>query len=155
MLTGTPVQNNLLELWALFHFLYPSIFTAASERMFKEAFDLTNGKYELPFVSACQKLLSAIMLRRTKDVISGDVPPREELTVFIPLSEAQRFWTYRLLTRVDSVALDHIFKGKLDDDVDHGRREVLSHLENQVERHASDRNGSSGSGNKGGFSILL
>jgi hypothetical protein len=61
------------------------------------------------------------MLRRTKAVVVGDeVPPREELTVFIPLTDTQRFWTYRLLTRIDTPNLQKIFSDrpaiKLDDE---------------------------------------
>ncbi|PCH42878.1 hypothetical protein WOLCODRAFT_90021 [Wolfiporia cocos MD-104 SS10] len=101
ILTGTPVQNNLVELWGILRWLYPTVFTAASERIFKDAFDLTRGLYSLPFLKAVEKLLATIMLRRTKANVELSVPPREELTVFVPMTEAQRFWTYRLLTRMD------------------------------------------------------
>lgn len=37
------------------------------------------------------------------------MPPRDELTVFLPLTEVQRFWTYRLLTRLDEDDLRGIF----------------------------------------------
>lgn len=96
VLTGTPVQNNLVEVWGLLHFLYPNIFTAKTEQKFLQSFDLSKGIYDVPFLGAVQKLLSIIMLRRTKSVVSLDVPPRDEVTVFIPLTEAQRFWHYRL-----------------------------------------------------------
>lgn len=109
-MTGTPVQNNLLELWGLLHWLYPSVFTGASERLFKDSFDLSRGSYTIPFLNASKKLVSTIMLRRTKAVVAvDDVPPREELTVFIPLTETQRFWTYRLLTKMDTPDLHKIF----------------------------------------------
>jgi SWI/SNF-related matrix-associated actin-dependent regulator of chromatin subfamily A member 5 len=104
------VQNNLLELWGLLHWLYPSIFTDASERLFKNSFDLSRGSYSIPFLNTATQFLSTIMLRRTKAVVVGDeLPPREELTVFIPLTDAQRFWTYRLLTKMDTPYLLNIF----------------------------------------------
>lgn len=114
ILTGTPVQNNLVELWGLFHWLYPAVFTQSTEKMFHEAFNLTLGTYALPFLKATEKLLSKLMLRRTKDGVEGQicVPPKEELTVFIPMSEAQRFWTYRLLTKLDTPDLEGIFAGE-------------------------------------------
>jgi SNF2 family DNA or RNA helicase len=55
------------------------------------------------------------MIRRTKSVVEATIPEKEELTVFIPLTEAQRFWYYRLLTRLEAGELEDIFgfnKGK-------------------------------------------
>lgn len=133
VLTGTPVQNNLVELWSLLHFLYPTVFTERTESVFKTSFDISKGTYALPFIKAAQQLLNTIMLRRTKNTIALDVPPREELTVFIPMTEAQRFWTYRLLTRMDSMGLHQIFESKIEDTAaNEGRREVLTHLENEL-----------------------
>jgi hypothetical protein len=40
MLTGTPVQNNMHELFALLNFMYPSVFTDG--KLFDSAFDLTH-----------------------------------------------------------------------------------------------------------------
>ena len=137
VLTGTPVHNNLGELWGLLHWLYPTIFTATTQNLFHESFDLSKGSYSLPFLTAAKKLLEKIMIRRTKAAVEMTVPPREELTVFIPLTEAQRFWTYRLLTRVDTMDLKSIFPSKIeadsDDIIDHGRRQVQEILREQME----------------------
>lgn len=94
--------------------------------------------YSLPFLKSAQDLLATIMLRRTKANVEMSVPPREELTVFIPMTEAQRFWTYRLLTRMDTMDLEQIFTAKLQDTPENkGRREVMSHLANQIQRSKS------------------
>jgi SWI/SNF-related matrix-associated actin-dependent regulator of chromatin subfamily A member 5 len=141
VLTGTPVQNNLVELWGLLHWLYPNVFTAASERLFKDSFDLSRGMYSLPFLKAAQDLLATIMLRRTKATVEMSVPPREELTVFIPMTEAQRFWTYRLLTRMDTLELEQIFTTKVQDTPENqGRMEVMSHLAQQIKQGESGQN---------------
>lgn len=136
VLTGTPVHNNLGELWGLLHWLYPNVFTAATRILFHESFDLTRGSYSLSFLTAAKKLLEKIMLRRTKANVEMTVPPRDELTIFIPLTEAQRFWTYRLLTRIDSIDLKTIFTSKIeadsDDTIDHGRRQVQAILREQM-----------------------
>jgi SWI/SNF-related matrix-associated actin-dependent regulator of chromatin subfamily A member 5 len=131
------VQNNLVELWGLFHWLYPTVFTSASEELFKDSFNLERGMYSLPFLSATQDLLSTIMLRRTKANVEFDVPPKETLTIFLPLTELQRFWTYKLLTRLDNVDLKEIFSTSINPEnevASQGRREVLSHLENQMQQ---------------------
>lgn len=110
VLTGTPIQNNLVELWGLLHWLYPKIFTAATERLFKDSWDLSRGSYSTSFLNAANKLLTTVMLRRTKSVVECSVPPKEELTVFLPMTEAQRFWTLGLLTRLDVEELEKIFQ---------------------------------------------
>ncbi|KAF8126339.1 P-loop containing nucleoside triphosphate hydrolase protein [Boletus edulis] len=137
ILTGTPVQNNLVELWSLLHWLYPAVFTPASERIFRESFNLAKGTYSIPILKAAQELLKVIMMRRTKDSVEISVPPREELTVFIPMTEAQRFWTYRLLTRMDTLDLQEIFTSKLEDGPeDDGRRQVREQIASQIKRTA-------------------
>jgi SWI/SNF-related matrix-associated actin-dependent regulator of chromatin subfamily A member 5 len=75
------------------------------------------------------------MLRRTKSTVEMSVPPREELTLFIPLTEAQRFWTYRLLTSMDTMDLNAIFPSTIDSDdiIDHGRRQVQEILREQMD----------------------
>lgn len=102
--------------------------------MFQDSFDLSKGSYSIPFLKAAQNLLSTIMLRRTKAVVEMSVPPKEELTVFVPLTEAQRFWTYRLLTRMDTLDLKQIFVTKLESDTgaDEGRRQVQEQLQVQM-----------------------
>jgi SWI/SNF-related matrix-associated actin-dependent regulator of chromatin subfamily A member 5 len=132
-----------VELWGLLHWLYPSIFTAASEHLFKQSFALERGEYTLPILEACGNLLSKIMIRRTKAVVATNVPPRDELTVFIPLTEAQRFWYYRLLTRIDTMNLNEIFDVQLDEcEGNEGRKEIQSHLASQIEQDAEGGNNS-------------
>lgn len=117
--------------------MYPNIFTAATQSLFQESFDLSRGSYSLPFLAAAKKLLEKIMIRRTKANVEMSVPPREELTVFLPLTEAQRFWTYRLLTRMDTIDLKTIFTSKIEADsedvIDHGRRQVQEILREQMD----------------------
>ncbi|KAI0945925.1 hypothetical protein AcV7_010039 [Taiwanofungus camphoratus] len=136
ILTGTPIQNNLVELWSILHWLYPSIFTDASKSLFKDSFDLTRGLYSIPILKATETLLSTVMLRRTKATVEMSVPPREELTVYVPMMEAQRFWTYRLLTRMDTIDLKEIFMAKLEDNEhNEGRKEVQRYLASHIYRN--------------------
>lgn len=87
------------------------------------------------------------MLRRTKALVAGnDVPPREELTVFIPLTEAQRFWTYRLLTRLDAPELHKVFaedtKPKSEDETTNNEnQEALTYTGHPVEAESSKTGG--------------
>ncbi|KAG5335282.1 hypothetical protein C0989_001502 [Termitomyces sp. Mn162] len=140
LLTGTPVQNNLRELWALLHWLLPTVFTQVTRSRFNDSFDMQRGSYAIPFLNAAKKLISTIMLSRTKAIVTGDdVPPREELTVFIPLTETQQWWTYKLLTRLPATDIRKIFaeRGetiKLEHEMaKQGPEEVLGQVENKIE----------------------
>ncbi|OAV92389.1 hypothetical protein PTTG_02218 [Puccinia triticina 1-1 BBBD Race 1] len=113
ILTGTPVQNNLIELWCLFHWLLPEVFPEHTRARFKTAFDLTAGSYDSQMLKSSHALLKLLMLRRTKDSVKGElsVPAREEIDLYIPMSSCQRFWTKRLIMRCDTSALKDIFNG--------------------------------------------
>ncbi|RPA84997.1 hypothetical protein BJ508DRAFT_205695 [Ascobolus immersus RN42] len=111
ILTGTPLQNNMQELWALLHWLYPDVFTENTSRKFEEAFNLTLGKNDIKFMDYARLLLELIMLRRMKDSKGVDLnlPPKTELLLYLPLTPMQRFWYKRLLTRVEKNVLQEVF----------------------------------------------
>ena len=113
LLTGTPLQNNLHEAWALLHWLYPEVFTEDTADNFKQAFDLTRGRVSTSFMDDARYLLELVMLRRLKSSAGVDLglPPKEEILLFVPLTPMQRFWYQRFLTRVDTNMLDQLFKG--------------------------------------------
>ncbi|KAJ3172297.1 hypothetical protein HK101_011186 [Irineochytrium annulatum] len=122
ILTGTPLQNNLHELWSLLYWLYPNVFTAQTADFFIHSFDLTKGTYNIGAMDNARKLLEKIMLRRVKAQIELNIPPREEITVYLPLTKMQKFWYKRLLTKMSDQALEEIFIDKPAD----GRGSVLS-----------------------------
>jgi SNF2 family DNA or RNA helicase len=64
LLTGTPLQNNLVELWSLLNFLYPTIFTIS--KPFEDAFDLTGNVIDKQFLQYAQQLLDLFMRLRLK-----------------------------------------------------------------------------------------
>lgn len=112
LLTGTPLQNNLHEMWALLHWLYPEVFSTNTADEFKYAFDLTKGKVSKSFMDDARRLLELVMLRRMKSTpgVNLGLPPKEEILLYVPLTPMQRFWYTRFLTRVDSTTLDQLFK---------------------------------------------
>ncbi|TKA33633.1 hypothetical protein B0A50_00469 [Salinomyces thailandicus] len=113
LLTGTPLQNNLKEMWALLHWLYPEVFTADTADRFKKAFDLTNGRVSTSFMDDARHLLELVMLRRMKSSpnVNLGLPPKTEVLLYVPLTPMQRFWYTRLLTKADNATLDDLFKG--------------------------------------------
>ncbi|KAI9851934.1 MAG: hypothetical protein M1838_002372 [Thelocarpon superellum] len=117
ILTGTPLQNNLAELWALLHWLYPDVFTEKTAELFQKSFNLTKGHVSTSVLDDARRLLELVMLRRMKTSpgVDLDLPPKTEVLLFVPLTPMQRFWYERLLTRADQGLLDELFqdaKGK-------------------------------------------
>ena len=112
ILTGTPLQNNLVELWALLRWLYPEVFNEKTAELFKTSFDLTRGKVSTTVMDDARHLLELIMLRRMKNSPGVDLnlPPKTDVLLFVPLTPMQRFWYTRLLTRADQGLLDDLFK---------------------------------------------
>ena len=82
LLTGTPLQNNLVELVALLNFLHPDIFTNAKE--FEAAFHIGNGSnstFDEERLIQAQKVLNLFMLRRKKDQVEKLLPTKMETKV--------------------------------------------------------------------------
>ena len=88
-LSGTPIENHLGELWSLLEFLNPGMLGRA--RAFRE---LLSPRGERRLDGEGRKLLAAalrpFLLRRTKEEVLPDLPPRIEQTLWIDLGEAQR-----------------------------------------------------------------
>jgi len=112
LLTGTPLQNNLKEMWALLHWLLPEVFPENTQDLFKQAFDLSRGKVSTTFMDDARRLLELIMLRRMKSSPSVNLglPPKTEVLLYVPLTPMQRFWYTRMLTKADNLLLDELFR---------------------------------------------
>merc|ERR1711871_1009659 len=114
ILTGTPLQNNLRELWALLHFLQPDIFTAATAEKFEEGFDLAKGKIDQSILRKARQLLSIFMLRRLKENIDIKLPSKKEVTILVPLTSTQKEWYKRLLCGLDEGTIETVMSAKTD-----------------------------------------
>jgi SWI/SNF-related matrix-associated actin-dependent regulator of chromatin subfamily A member 5 len=132
ILTGTPVQNNLVELWALLNFLYPDIFT--SDEPFAEAFDLTLNVVNKDTLQSAQKLLSLFMLRRLKDEVEKLMPKKIETKVLCPLSSTQVFWYKALLMKDIRLLANSVGDGKDDANVSGPKAKTLSNLVMQLRK---------------------
>lgn len=111
LLTGTPMQNNLREMWSLLHWLFPDVFTLKTSEKFSEAFDLSKGRVSTTFMDHARRLLELVMIRRLKSSNGVDLnlPPKTEVLLYVPLSPMQRFWYTRLLTKAGSSMIDDLF----------------------------------------------
>ncbi|XP_056644553.1 helicase domino isoform X1 [Diorhabda sublineata] len=96
LLTGTPLQNNLMELWSLMHFLMPNVFQ--SHREFKEWFSNPvtgmiegNSEYNESIIKRLHKVLRPFLLRRLKSEVEKQMPKKYEHVVMCRLSKRQRY----------------------------------------------------------------
>lgn len=87
LLTGTPIQNNMQELWSLLHFIMPTLFDSLTE--FSEWFLTDNGIDETQ-VDKLHTILKPFMLRRHKDDIKDEIGAKEIVHVCCDLSPRQR-----------------------------------------------------------------
>lgn len=104
LLTGTPLQNNLHELWALLNFLLPDVF--ASSEQFDDWFNLdvddTAAKQRM--IGQLHKLLRPFMLRRLKADVESSLPPKSETILFTGMSTMQKNLYRQILLRdIDTI----------------------------------------------------
>ncbi|KJE94231.1 helicase, variant [Capsaspora owczarzaki ATCC 30864] len=88
LLTGTPLQNNLHELWALLNFLLPDIFASSDD--FDAWFSLTSSTDQLEVVSRLHAILKPFLLRRLKAEVEKSLLPKKETKIYIGLTPKQR-----------------------------------------------------------------
>ncbi|XP_017277128.1 lymphoid-specific helicase isoform X2 [Kryptolebias marmoratus] len=101
LLTGTPLQNNLAELWSLLNFLLPEVFDDL--KSFESWFDINSlgeaenvvvAEREQNILSMLHQILTPFLLRRLKSDVTLEVPPKKEIVVYAPLTPKQEtFYT--------------------------------------------------------------
>ncbi|MBE3041324.1 DEAD/DEAH box helicase family protein, partial [Candidatus Bathyarchaeota archaeon] len=123
LLTGTPIQNNMQELWALLHFIMPSLFDSHDE--FSEWFSKdieshaqSNTKLNEDQLKRLHMILKPFMLRRVKKHVQKELGDKIELDVYCNLTYRQRAY-YRNLRNQISI-MDLIEKATRGDDNDSG-----------------------------------
>ncbi|KAF7323127.1 TBP associated factor [Mycena chlorophos] len=99
ILSGTPIQNNVLELWSLFDFLMPGFL--GTESSFNERFSkpilsnrdgkAKNGEAAALALEALHKQVLPFLLRRLKEDVLHDLPPKIIQDYYCELSELQKY----------------------------------------------------------------
>lgn len=79
ILTGTPLQNNLEELYAILNYLYPQFFTTPEK--FADAFDIQHNQIDPDMLLKANKLLKLFMIRRLKHEVEALMPKKIETKV--------------------------------------------------------------------------
>ncbi|PGH28564.1 DNA helicase INO80 [[Emmonsia] crescens] len=121
LLTGTPIQNNMQELWALLHFIMPTLFDSHDE--FSEWFSKdieshaqSNTKLNEDQLKRLHMILKPFMLRRIKKHVQKELGEKVEKDVFCDLTYRQRAYYTNLRNRVS--IMDLIQKAAIGDDSD-------------------------------------
>lgn len=98
LLTGTPLQNKLPELWALLNFLLPTIFKSCStfEQWFNAPFAMTGERVDLNeeetilIIRRLHKVLRPFLLRRLKKEVESQLPEKVEYVIKCDMSALQK-----------------------------------------------------------------
>lgn len=99
LITGTPLQNNITELWSLLHFLLPDIFNDLDS--FESWFDFSSvldsgdkadiiERRKRNLVTAMHAILKPFLLRRVKTDVETCLPKKREYILYAPLTSEQK-----------------------------------------------------------------
>lgn len=121
LLTGTPIQNNMQELWALLHFIMPALFDSHDE--FSDWFSKdieshaqSNTKLNEDQLKRLHMILKPFMLRRIKKHVQKELGDKIEEDVFCDLTYRQRAYYSNLRNRISF--MDLVEKATVGDDQD-------------------------------------
>ena len=108
-LSGTPLENHLGELWSQFHFLLPGLL--GDEKTFNSQFRHPIERQDDPLRRALlNRRIRPFLLRRTKDNVAKELPPKTEMVRKVELTGAQRDLYETVRLAMDKKVRDEIDK---------------------------------------------
>ncbi|KAG0670478.1 chromatin-remodeling ATPase isw1 [Maudiozyma exigua] len=104
LITGTLLQNNLHELWALLNFLLPDIFSSSQDFDSWFSSESTTDDNQDTIVKQLHTVLRPFLLRRIKNDVETSLLPKQELNVYVGMSSMQKKWYRQILEKdIDAV----------------------------------------------------
>ena len=122
--TGTPIQNNLMDLYSLFGFINPGML--GSMEQYRRNFALPIERdADADARARLRRLIAPFVLRRLKTQVLDDLPPRTEIILHVEMSPAEAAFYEALRQRavedLETLADDKVGDGK-------HRLQILAHL---------------------------
>ncbi|XP_067228903.1 chromodomain-helicase-DNA-binding protein 1-like [Chanodichthys erythropterus] len=112
LLTGTPIQNNLQEVYSLLAFIQPSLFLPEDVEDFVSAY--ADVQTEPALADELHRVLQPFLLRRVKAEVAAELPKKTELVVYHGLSALQkRYYKAILMRDLDAFRTDQSTKTRL------------------------------------------
>ena len=104
LLTGTPLQNNLVELMSLLVFVMPEMFANKKEQL-KKMFSLfpntrdsdVRSKYEKDRIDHAKRIMKPFFLRRLKSEVMGHLPAKTEEVLKVPMTQSQHECYFKMV----------------------------------------------------------
>lgn len=119
--TGTPMENNLMELWALLSITAPGLFPHPTK--FRDYYAQPIEKeHDSERLAQLQRRIKPLMLRRTKEQVAADLPAKQEQVLSVTLAPAHRKLYDTRLQRERQKVLGLV------DDMNHNRFTILRSL---------------------------
>ncbi|MCP2265161.1 SNF2-related protein [Promicromonospora thailandica] len=89
-ITGTPLENNLMELWAMLAIVAPGLYGSATK--FREDYvkPVAGEGDSAPLLARLRRRIRPLMLRRTKEQVAPELPERQEQVLRVPLDPEHR-----------------------------------------------------------------
>uniref|UniRef100_A0A5F8HA60 SWI/SNF-related matrix-associated actin-dependent regulator of chromatin subfamily A containing DEAD/H box 1 n=1 Tax=Monodelphis domestica TaxID=13616 RepID=A0A5F8HA60_MONDO len=105
LLTGTPVQNNLLELMSLLNFVMPHMFSSSTSeirRMFSSKAKSAEEQsiYEKERIAHAKQIIKPFILRRVKEEVLKQLPPKKDCVELCAMSEKQEQLYFGLFNKM-------------------------------------------------------
>lgn len=89
ILSGTPIQNNTFDLYTQMHFINPGLL--GNKEFFRSEFAMPIDKFgDKEIAGRLRKMIYPFLLRRTKEQVAKDLPPKTEITLWCEMEEEQR-----------------------------------------------------------------
>jgi hypothetical protein len=107
LMTGTPLQNNTIELWSLLNFIEPAKFPDLEK--FQQKYGRINTQEQ---VESLQRRIGPHLLRRVKEDVAKDIPPKEETIIDVELTTMQKQY-YRAIFEHNHSFLIQNLKGNV------------------------------------------
>lgn len=88
-ITGTPMENNLLELWSLFAIVAPGLFPSARKFIEEYQRPIERGE-DAKLLARMRRRIRPLLMRRTKEAVAKDLPEKQEQVLEVELSPKHR-----------------------------------------------------------------